>query len=186
MRTICLVTLGILFSLQAIAQENLKSTFSHFVDAQGNITLPKDYRQEWTFLGSYQVKSSSGKGWDTHIVYTQPEAVKAFRKNGKFPDGAVLVKDVNSTKSEPLTTGLAYYSTDLQFTFMMVKDTEGRFPKNEAWAEGWGWALFKPGVAKSETKTWKGSGLNNCFGCHLPAKNNDWVYTQGYQQVLQN
>ncbi|BBM03350.1 hypothetical protein GL2_34240 [Microbulbifer sp. GL-2] len=185
MRTIYLATVVLMFSLQAIAQEDLKSTYSHYVDKQGNITLPQDYRRNWTFLGSYQVKSSNGKGWDTHNVYIQPEAVKAFRENGKFPDGAVLVKDVNSTQSEPLTTGLAYYSSDLQFTFMMVKDAEGRFPKNEAWAEGWGWALFKPGIAKSETENWKGSGLNNCFGCHLPAKNNDWVYTQGYQQVLQ-
>ncbi|WP_444927698.1 cytochrome P460 family protein [Microbulbifer sp. TRSA002] len=180
------LVLTLVLGISAKADEDLNSTYKSMVDSQGNITLPDNYRREWVFLGSYQVKSSSGDGWDTHNVYTQPEAVEGYRKKGKFPDGTVLVKDVNSTQSEPLTTGLAYYSSDLQFTFMMVKDDNNRFPENPAWAEGWGWALFKPGIAKSETETWKGTGLNNCFGCHLPAKNNDWVYTQGYQQVLQN
>ncbi|MFA0813480.1 cytochrome P460 family protein [Microbulbifer epialgicus] len=186
MHATCLVTLVLVLSFHAHAEVDLRSTYTNFVDRKGNITLPKDYRRNWTFLGSYQVKLANGKGWDTHYVYTQPKAVDAYRQSGKFPDGTVLVKDVNSTKSEPLTTGLAYYFSDLQFTFMMVKDSKGRFPDNEAWAEGWGWALFKPGVAQSETTSWKGSGLNNCFGCHLPAKNTDWVYVQGYKQVLQD
>lgn len=192
MKKIIIATASLLISANALSGTPLDNTYGKLVDKDGNITLPADYRKNWTFLGSYFVENAPAAGmtaesapsFDVHIVYTQPKSAEYYRKHGKFPDGAVLIKDVNATKSEPLTTGLARYQDAPKVTFAMVKDNKNRFSGNKAWDEGWGWALFTPGNPKSQTTDWKGEGFNNCHACHLPVKNQDWVYTQGYKSVL--
>lgn len=186
-----LIFIGITFSINAQALD----TYENLVDPTGNIAMPADYEKDWTYLGSYFVKnepaaSMSDNGpakslsFDAHTVYTQPESAAHYRKHGRFPDGAVLIKDISGTTTERLTTGEARYVDSTKVIFVMVKDEKGRFPGNKAWGEGWGWALFNPGNPTSQTKDWKGEGFNNCFGCHLPVKHQDWVYTQGYKSVL--
>ena len=59
----------------------------------------------------------------------------------------------------------------------MIKDTNKRFPNNKNWGNGWGWALFKTGNHNINVSM---DYKNDCLGCHFPAKNNDWVYTEGY------
>lgn len=177
-------------SATPLLADTFADTFRDLVDQQGNISLPDNFRTTWTHLGSYAVGSAgmndtNAPTLDLHQVYTQPESISYYREHGEFPDGAVLVKTVSGTESATLTTGQAHYQADTKVTFVMVKDRRQRFPDNTAWGEGWGWALFsgeQPG--KSQTTDWKGEGFNNCHGCHLPAKDNDWVYTQGYRKLL--
>ncbi len=180
---------SLLISVSAFSEAPLKSTYKKLVDKEGNISLPQDYRENWAFLGSYFVEGAPAEGsdkpsFDVHTVYTQPKAAKYYRKHGKFPDGAVIIKDVNGTKSEVLTTGVARYEGDPKVTFAMVKNAKDRFTDNKAWGEGWGWALFTPGNSESQTTDWKGEGFNNCHACHLPVKDQDWVYKQGYKSVI--
>lgn len=193
MNKLIIAATSFLISVNAFSDTALNATYHKLVDKQGNISLPDDYRKNWTFLGSYFVENAPAEGmaadsklsFDVHTVYTQPEAADYYRANGRFPDGAVLVKDVNATKSEALTTGLARYQDSPKVTFVMVKDARNRFEDNKAWGEGWGWALFTPDSIKSQTTNWKGEGFNNCFGCHVPVQSQDWVYTQGYKAVLE-
>jgi len=59
----------------------------------------------------------------------------------------------------------------------MVKDTKGRFKNNPIWGDGWGWALFKTDdTSKNASNDYKA----DCLGCHMPAKQNDWIYVEGY------
>lgn len=157
--------------------------FSPYVDQHGDISRPTGFRQNWVHLGTWYVpdsKQAAGPGF--HDVYASPGTVEAYKKTGKFPDGAVLVKDIRAIKSKPLTTGDAHWAGDTAVWFVMVKDTKGRFPDNSIWGEGWGWALFKadrPSV--NVTHNWKqDEGLSNCYGCHVPTRQTDWVYTEGY------
>ncbi len=187
MRKLIIAAFSLLISANVFSHTDIEDTYKTLVDEKGNISLPKDYRQNWTFLGSYFVKSTATDNeptYDVHTVYTQAKAVAHYRKHGRFPDGAVLIKEVNATKSEAMTTGLASYQDAPKVIFAMVKDNKNRFAKNAAWDEGWGWALFNPGNPKSQTSNWKGEGFNNCYGCHVPVKTNDWVYIQGYKAVL--
>ncbi|CAA0100213.1 Uncharacterised protein [BD1-7 clade bacterium] len=185
---IAAVVLGSAASMALAAPApSIDKTYSRYVNKTGAISLPANIQQDWSHLGSYVVHTSEdGKaGIDVHQVYTQPTSIDYYRKHQRFPDGAVLVKTVSGTTSETLTTGKVNYANALKVTFVMVKDDKNRFPTNKAWGEGWGWALFdptKPG--KSQTTDWKGEGFNNCFGCHIPVKQNDWVYTQGYEDIL--
>ena len=152
--------------------------FSPYVSKDGGISLPLDYREKFLHLGTWAVATKPGKPVDElHGVYARPEDVHAYRRDGKFPDGAVLVKDVTSVGSDKLTTGQATWATDIKIWFVMIKDAKGRYPGNPLWGDGWGWALFKSdGPDKQVSTNYK----KDCLGCHIPAQSTDWVYVQGY------
>lgn len=155
--------------------------FSRYVGGDGNISLPKNYKQNWAHLGSWAVARKRGSDvHEMHDVYTQRESIAAFNKTGEFPDGAVLVKEVRKTKTDRLTTGHAAWATDMKIWFVMIKDQKGRFKDNDHWGEGWGWALFE---AKDPTKNVSAGYDTSCLGCHVPAKDSDWVYTYGYPDL---
>jgi hypothetical protein len=152
--------------------------FSSYVTKEGGISLPADYRVKFQHLGTWAVATKPGKPVDElHGVYARPEDVQAYRRDGKFPDGAVLVKDVTKVDSEKLTTGLATRSTDIKIWFVMIKDAKGRFPKNDLWGDGWGWALYEVKDSKRNVAT---DYKLDCRMCHVPAQRGDWVYIRGY------
>lgn len=154
--------------------------FSPYVDDKGNITLPADYKTAFVHLGTFAVASKVEVGSPVdslHGVYARLADVKAFQKDGKFPDGAVIVKDVLKVKSDALTTGTATWATDVDVWFVMIKDAKGRFKGNDLWGDGWGWALFE---GKNPLKQVATDYKTDCRACHVPAKQDDWLYVRGY------
>jgi len=164
--------IGIFCNSVAIAEEANK--FSEYVDEQGNITFPIGYRGTFTHLGTYSVASKMGGTTDElHGVYTRPEDAQAYKRDGRFPDGAILIKEVLATKSEPLTTGDVTWASKAKVWFVMIKDSTGRFKGNDLWGDGWGWALFE---AKEPLKQVSHDYKSECRACHVPAKKDDWLY----------
>ena len=151
-----------------------------FVDSDGTIHFPGTVRDNWVHLGSWGSADLSSADPAQHDVYTQPESLKAYRKTGKFPDGAVLVKELRKIESAPMTTGQMNRAGDEILWFVMIKDTEGRFPGNDNWGEGWGWALFNVGATEKNASS---NFRADCLGCHIPARGTDWVYVQGYPSL---
>ena len=151
--------------------------FSPYVDSKGNITLPKDFRVKWVHLGSWAVPYQRDPGYGFHDVYTQTESVKSYKRNGKWPDGAVLVKEIRTVRWDDMATGHVVFADEESSWFVMIKDRKGRFKGNPNWGEGWGWGLFKANDPKKNVST---DYKEDCIGCHEPAKDTDWVYIQGY------
>lgn len=152
--------------------------YSPYVDKAGTISLPDPatVRSLWSYLGSWAL-NGDGEVSELHSVYTQPEAVVAFKKNGKFPDGAVIVKEVRAGKTRNLTTGTVTSPAAEILWFVMIKGSKGRFPSNTSWGDGWGWALFN---ADDQTTNASSNYRSGCRGCHVPARKTDWIYTHGY------
>ena len=146
------------------------------VSSTGEISLPKDFRTNMSHLGSWFVPSGDASGF--HDVYMDKASVKAFRKNGKFPDGAVIVKELRAHQSGNYTTGqnVSYATANLKQWFVMVKDANNKYPNNSNWGDGWGWALFQPGKEGNVSIDYK----TDCLGCHVPARSNDWIYVEAY------
>ena len=160
-----------------VIAEETKSTFSSFVDDQGNISLPNDFRKTMSHLGSWFVPEGEASGF--HDVYAQPADVAAYRKSGTFPDGAILIKELRASSTSDYTTGknVSFANETIKQWFVMIKDTKNRFPNNKNWGTGWGWALFKKNNRDvNVSKDFK----KDCIGCHIPAKDNDWVYIEAY------
>jgi hypothetical protein len=85
------------------------------VQAEAVLQVPAvDYRKEWVQLGTFSVladKPADGAK-QIHVVYTARRNVEAYLKTGRFPDGAVLVKDIFVGRTEPLTTRTSSYAGD--------------------------------------------------------------------------
>ncbi len=177
---VALTLLALLHGGLAQAESLSQNTYRQLVDQAGNIRLPESYRQDWTHLGSWLVAEPKAPGHGFHDVYAQPEAVKAYRQSGKFPDGSVLVKEVRQVKSGPQTTGEAQWAGAPVIWFVMVKDSSGRFKGNPHWAQGWGWALYEAKDPKNPARNVSKGFTETCMGCHTPAQKTDWVFVDGY------
>lgn len=151
-------------------------TFSTLVGPAGEISYPKDFPVGFVFIGTWAVAGGDGVS-DLHSVYTRPQDLAAFRQSGKWPDGAVLVKEVSATLGAPHTTGKAFWASDTTTWFLMIKDTQGRFKSNPLWGDGWGWAQFDPKNTSRQIAT---DYKSDCQQCHLPVRANDWTYTYAY------
>ena len=147
------------------------TSFSPWVDAKGDISLPEGFRKDWAHLGSWSLADGF------HDVYTETEHIEGYLKTGTFPDGTVLVKEVRGVESGARTTGQAQWAGDIVQWFVMVKDSQNRFPDNPLWGDGWGWALFKPDQPQGQLAM---SYRADCMACHIPAAQTDRVYVEAY------
>ena len=147
-------------------------------DSQGNLHVPKDYRSAYEYLGSWAIADEKEPGAkQIHVVYASPGTVAAYRANARFPDGAVLVKEVYAAVTSPMTTGTVSHAAKLKGWFVMVRDNHGHHAGNELWGDGWGWSWFD---ADSPSKTTSTDYKTDCQSCHVPARASDWIYVGGY------
>ena len=173
---LALITLITLPSHKVQSQSNVGSNGFDLVDKDGIIHKPADYRDRYQELGTFSVADLNG-GVDLHYTYAPPGTAEYYRKNGKFADGTVLVKEVFGTDHGQMTTGEVHWAKGTKVWFVMIKDEKGRYPGNPLWGDGWGWALYKSDAPDKQVAT---DYKKDCLGCHVPAKATDWVYVQGY------
>jgi hypothetical protein len=148
------------------------------VDAAGNLRVPTAYRTTYESLGSWAVAAEQGQGLkELHAVFASPGTIDAYRKDGRFPDGTVLVKEVFQTAIGQMTTGTVSHADALKGWFVMMKDSKGNHPDNKLWGNGWGWSWFD---ADNRAKTTSTDYKANCLACHIPAQASDWIYVGGY------
>ena len=192
------IILSILFlatmSLVSWAQDKSKKPFAPNVDMNtGAISVPEDYTL-WPTLGTWthaKVDGGAANIHEYHVVYTQPETIAYYQKKRRFPDGAVLVKELLHAETMSMTTGPAVgHGTTLIGYFVLVRDTKGRFKSSPLWGDGWGWSFFE---ANDRVNTTSKNYKVDCVPCHTPAKalaprnakkDDKWIYTLGYP-VLQ-
>lgn len=171
------IMLALVSGGMSFMSHSAEKSFSPYVDENGKISSPKDFRSTMVHLGSWFVPEGGASGF--HDVYTEKETVEVFRKTGKFPDGAILVKELRASSTSDYSTGsgISHANNNVKQWFVMIKDSNNRFSGNKIWGDGWGWALFKPGPSKKNAAT---NYKKDCLGCHVPAKEKDWVYTEAY------
>ena len=160
------------------ASSQYGETTAAVVGDTGNLRVPADYRTAYQMLGSWAVAADDGPGSkELHVVYASHGTIAAYRKDGHFPDGAVLVKEVFNATTQDMTTGTVSSAGTLAGWFIMAKDNVGRFPGNKLWGDGWGWSWFE---ATDRQKTTSTDYTTDCQSCHEPARQSDWIYTHGY------
>jgi len=175
----------LIFTLGYIGQVKSEKTseFSEYVDKDGKISLPTGFRESWEYLGAWVVPEkpdgTKTDGYGFHDVFSSRGSIAAFNKETKkFADGSVLIKEVRSIITKPMTTGpKVMYAGEEILWFVMIKDDKGRFKDNPNWGDGWGWALF---LKDDKTKNVSTDYKKDCIGCHIPAKSTDWIYLEGY------
>jgi hypothetical protein len=175
-RSVVLISFITIASIpEAGAQDIVPFDGFKLVDKVGNITKPDGYRDRNQILGTYTV--TDPQGVQMHFTYASPGAAEYYRRNKRFADGTVLVKEILGTDHAQMTTGDAAWATGVKVWFVLIKDAKGRYPNNPLWGDGCGWALFKSDAPRTQVAT---DYKKDCLGCHQPAKADDWIYVRGY------
>ncbi len=181
MRILAAVILSVVAGVAASAQDKgVAAAKPQSVEAEPVLQVPAiDYRKEWVQLGTFSVladKPDEGAK-QLHVVYTARRNIEEYLRTGRFPDGAVLVKDVFAARTEALTTGTASYAGELAGRFVMVKDGAGKLGSGPRFGDGWGWAFYEGAETK---RTITANYKDDCLTCHEPARRQDLLYLQGY------
>jgi cytochrome P460 len=176
----CAVVICLGASVSALRFSSVQAADANagIADKQGNLHVPENYRTHYEYLGTWSVAASGSPGTkEMHIVFASPGAVSAYERTGSFPDGTVLVKEVVEATTAPMTTGTVSRYDQLKGWFVMQKDSKNTHAGNALWGDGWGWSWFDADKPKKTTST---DYKKDCLTCHIPAKDTDWIYIQGY------
>jgi hypothetical protein len=154
------------------------------VDANGELRVPAEYRTAYEFLGSWSLANDQGYGaqrWlpkAIQVVYASPGTIAAYRKDGHFPDGTVLVKENFEATTEAMKkVGTVSHAQKLTGWFVMVRDTKDSHPGHKLWGEGWGWSYFD---VANPLKTTSTDFKKDCLECHTPVQASDWIHVDAY------
>jgi hypothetical protein len=137
--------------------------------APSPIKLPAHYR-DWKLIS---VAHEAGKLNDLRAVLGNDRAIGAFRSDRlPFPDGTIIARlawaytpsEQNNQAFGQQQSFVAGAPTNVQ---LMVKDS-----KRYASTGGWGFAQFTHGKPDGP------EALKNCYSCHIPAKQRDYVFTR--------
>ena len=143
------------------------STPTAVFDSQGRLKLPTDYRK-WVFVGAPLTPNALNGGSanfpEYHHVYIQEKNVDAFLKNGSFPEGTVIIKELTRvlTPSFPdgstvQPSGRGYFNGEFNGIDATVKDSN-RF----ASTNGWGFLHFRASPGTLHGVCRRGSGHAVC------------------------
>jgi hypothetical protein len=131
------------------------------------VPYPEEFRA-WRHVKSAYV--GPGPGHDRfgglHHIYANEKALQGYR-DGKFPDGAVIVFDLFEveTKANNLLEGKRRYID------VMHKDS-ARFSSTG----GWGYAEFK-GASRTERTIGPHNAAKECHECHTKQAGRDYVFS---------
>jgi hypothetical protein len=141
---------------------------AHAVDpAPNGITLPEGYKN-WRVIASSQRTDNN----TMRVILGNDKAIEAARagRTNPWPDGAILAKLVWKNKTLD-KWAQAIVPGDFVHAEFMVKDAK----KYEA-TGGWGFARW---LGKDQKPYGKDANfVQECFGCHQPVKDRDWVFTE--------
>jgi hypothetical protein len=130
--------------------------------------LPVGYR-DWNLVS---VAHEEGNLNDLRAVLGNDIAVQAYRETKlPFPDGSIIARlawsyvpsEENNRVFGRTQSFVAGAPTNVQF---MVKDT-----KKHASTGGWGFIQFNEGKPANIV-------VNDCFSCHVPVKDRDFIFTR--------
>jgi Cytochrome P460 len=158
--------LTVLVLIVAIAASFL-AAFLFAAQSADDIQIPAGYRK-WFHVNTMIVDKNSPL-FDAlggmHIVHVNSIGEAALKKGGPYPDGTVFLTDLHDfTVSDG-----SYAEGPLKGLAVMVKDA-----KKYASTGGWGFQFFVGGDPQKKGVT---DAAKQCFECHQPKKDQDYVYS---------
>lgn len=159
-------------------------------DSEGRLVQPKDFR-EMVFIGApltpHGLNDGKANFPEFHNVYVQPAAFKAYRATGKWPEGTMMIKELQLVDhpkgdfpdgSRILPSGRGYFPGAVNGLDVSVKDSK-RFAKSQ----NWGYFNFNhaapPYLTAAPVKS-----VEECAGCHIANAHEDMVYIKLYKPLL--
>ena len=134
--------------------------------APNGLTLPEGYKDWRVIATSHRTDNHS-----LRVILGNDIAMEAARKGqtNPWPDGVILGKLVFKDRQDENWKAATVPGKFVHAEFM-YKDA-----KKFAESGGWGWARWLGQEQKPYGKD--ASFYQECFGCHTPVKNRDYVFT---------
>jgi len=139
------------------------------------VTIPAGYR-DWKLLAVNDIVLA-GKGEQLRAQLGNDIAIKAMKEGTlPFPDGSIIAaihwtrvpsEDNNKVLNGPFPGTQSFVVGSAVNVQLMVKDS-----KRYAATGGWGFGDFRGGKPGDKALH------ETCFGCHLPAKDHDFVFAR--------
>lgn len=155
--------------------------------ASGELLLPQGFRK-WVFVGSPLTPHALNDGEagfpEFHNVYVEPAAYDHYVDHGVWPEGTMMVKELQLTQagtfpdgSRVEVSGRGYFPGVTNGMDVSVKDSR-RF------ADTRGWGFFNFGHhAAPYAESAAEAPVDACAGCHMASAHEDMVFT-GFYQLL--
>ena len=180
----------------AFQSESASPVRSAVFEEDGSLRLPAGYRQ-WEHVGT-RIKPDGRSVLDGSQIttpqvmdtYIAPAAFNFFKKNGIWPDGTQIVKEISLIKTgkdcDKITfvCSTSFGSGIFQASYigmgMMVKDSR-RFPSAPG---NWGYFAFRSNVSMYQA-TATVRPQQQCAACHMRlASNTDYVFSSTHIGLL--
>lgn len=152
---------------------------------------PKNFRATWVFLGSPLTPNSLNDGKanfpEYHNVYVQPSAFQAYRETGKWPEGTMMLKELqlvddqkgdedDGSRYEP--SGRGFFPGPVNGIDIAVKDSS-KFKDSKNWGY-FNFGHHAPPYKKVATV----QPVAACAQCHIDNASEDMVYIKMYRPIL--
>ena len=156
-------------------------------NTQGELLQPNGFRN-WVFIGSpltpHALNGGSAAFPEYHNVYVQPQALAHYMKTGEWPEGTMMVKELQLTKegthpdgSRNEVSGRGYFPAEPNGLDVSVKDSR-RFSSTR------NWGFFNFGHhAPPYTASAAPAPVSACAECHTANAHEDMVFSDFYAQL---
>ncbi len=155
------------------------SAKEYFTIKNGELERPTGYR-EWIYVGAPVTPNDMNNGKasfpEFHSVYIDPESWEHWKQTGKFRDGTILVKEMNSVGTKSAKSGQGYFMGRFIGLEATIK-SKREFPNEPG---NWAYFSFSTEDHKSLKKTTKAEPTASCNACHDESAKDDFVFTQYY------
>lgn len=156
-------------------------------DAKGALIQPHGFRT-WVFIGAPLTPNELNDGAagfpEFHNVYVEPAVYRHYMETGEWPEGTMMVKELQLTKAGTFqdgsrieASGRGYFPGEPNGLDVSVKDSR-RFGETR----GWGFFNFghhAPPYAASAPA----APAEACATCHMANAHEDMVFADFYAQL---
>lgn len=166
-----------LFSASALGRDTSAVNTAPAYTGDAQLKFPEQYR-EWVYLSSgfdmsYNPDAVPTSGHHTFDnVFVNPEAYRAFLKNGTWPDKTMLVLELRGGEEHGSINKAGSYQGKVSGVEVHVKD-ETRFPGK--------WAFFGFGTGETGKMIPQSA---ECYSCHANHAAVDTTFVQFYPTLL--
>ena len=157
-----------------------KSPYYELEDGK-NLKRPEPHLyRKWKYAGSSVVPDDKNSGKaifpGIHQVYVDPDSFRAHQEKGAWPDGTIVVMEVQHIENRETVSGHGYFTTGGMDILVQLKDRRA-FP-----GSGWAYYLFRDKEIKAnKTSAAPEDGL--CSACHTASAEEDELFSQHYPEL---
>jgi cytochrome P460 len=156
-------------------------------NSEGQLLFPTGFRK-WVFIGSPLTPHALNDGEagfpEFHNVYVEPAAYEYYVSNGEWPEGTMMVKELQLTKESMFEDGSRLEASGRGYFPGVVNGMDVSVKDSKRFSDSNGWGFFNFGHnAPPYKKVSTEAPVEACAGCHITSAHKDMVFTDFYQQL---